>query len=146
LLISDYFANVFFEKDIDKVYLYTESTIALLISAYLKKNINIEIFKNEKVAGYAASKDALINLTRSISKLYLNKGVKSNSISLGLVETDMTKNEIKADLDLEKIKSIHYGRIGSGKDVANFMIFLISNNLSYISGQIINFNGDIYFT
>ena len=146
MLISDYFANVLFEEDIDKVYLYPESTIAQLISACLKKNINIEIFKNEKVAGYATSKGALINLTRSISKLYLNKGVKCNSKSLGLVETDMTKNEIKTDLDLEKIKSIPYGRIRSGKDVTNFMIFLISNNLSYISGQIINFNGGIYFT
>ena len=146
MLISGYFANVLFEEDIDKVYLYPESTIALLISACLKKNTNTEIFKNEKVAGYDASKGALINLKRSISKLYLNKGVKCNSKSLGLVETDMTKNEIKTDLGLEKIKSIPCGRIGSTKDVADAVLFLSSNKSSYISGQTINVNGGMYFT
>ena len=146
MLISDYFANVLFEEDIDKVYLYPESTISLLISACFKKNINTEIFKNEKVDGYAASKDALINLTRSISKLYSNKGVICNSISIGLVETDMTKIEIKTDLGLEKIKSIPCGRIGSARDVSNAVIFLASNNSSYISGQTINVNGGMYFS
>ena len=95
---------------------------------------------------YAASKAALINLTRSISKLYSNKGVICNSISIGLVETDMTKNEIKTDLGLEKIKSIPCGRIGSAMDVANAVIFLTSNKSSYISGQTINVNGGMYFT
>ena len=95
---------------------------------------------------YAASKAALINLTRSISKLYSNKGVICNSISIGLVETDMTKNEIKTDLGLEKIKSIPCGRIGSTKDVADAVLFLSSNKSSYISGQTINVNGGMYFT
>ena len=51
---------------------------------------------------YAASKAALINLTRSISKLYSSKGVICNAISIGLVETDMTKNEIKTNLGLQE--------------------------------------------
>ena len=95
---------------------------------------------------YAASKAALINLTRSISKLYSKKGVICNAISIGLVETDMTKNEIKTNLGLEKIKSIPCGRVGSVKDVANAVEFLSSNNSSYISGQTINVNGGMYFS
>ncbi len=94
---------------------------------------------------YAASKAALINLTRSISKLYSSKGVICNAISIGLVETDMTKNEIKTNSGLEKIKSIPCGRIGTVKDVSNVVEFLSSNNSNYISGQTINLNGGMYF-
>ena len=95
---------------------------------------------------YAASKAALINLTRSISKLYSSKGVICNAISIGLVETDMTKNEIKTNLGLEKIKSIPCGRIGTVKDVSNVVNFLSSNNSNYISGQTINVNGGMFFS
>ena len=72
---------------------------------------------------YAASKAALINLTRSISKLYSSKGVICNAISIGLVETDMTKNEIKTNLGLEKIKSIPCGRIGTKRMCQMLLIF-----------------------
>ena len=93
---------------------------------------------------YAASKAGLINLTRSIFKVYSDKGFISNAISIGLIKTDMTKKELKTDLGLEKIKSIPCDRIWSVKDVADAVLFLSSE--SYIAGQTINVNGGMFFS
>ena len=53
---------------------------------------------------YAASKAGLINFTKSLSNLFSDQGVTSNCISIGLVETDMSKNEINSSEGKEKLK------------------------------------------
>ena len=80
MLISDYFANVLVEKDIDKVYLYPGGTIAPLVSACLKKNIKIEIFKNEQGAGYAALANARLTGKAQVVMVTSGPGV-TNTIS-----------------------------------------------------------------
>ena len=94
---------------------------------------------------YAASKAALINLTKSIAKNYSNLGINCNTISIGLVKTDMTEREIKSQEGIKKIKSIPAGRIGSSQDIANTVKFLISDESNYITGQTINLNGGMLF-
>ena len=94
---------------------------------------------------YAASKAALINLTKSIAKNYSNKGINCNSVAIGLVKTDMTNKEIASSKGKEKIKLIPSGRIGTVEDVANIVKFLSSEQSSYITGQTINLNGGMLF-
>ena len=69
-----------FEKDIDKVYLYPGGTIAPLVSACLKKNIKIEIFKNEQGAGYAALANARLTGKAQVVMVTSGPGV-TNTIS-----------------------------------------------------------------
>ncbi|MBD1134432.1 SDR family oxidoreductase [Pelagibacterales bacterium SAG-MED48] len=88
---------------------------------------------------YAASKAALINLSRSLSKLYSKFGVLSNSIAVGLVKTKMSKKEI---LKNKKIKlNIPMQRFGEKEEIADAVSFLCSKKSSYITGQTINLNG-----
>ncbi len=90
---------------------------------------------------YAASKAALINFTKSLSKLYSKDGILTNCISIGLVETDMSKYEILRKDGKKKIENIPLGRVGSPNEISKIVEFLISDDSSYITGQIINANG-----
>lgn len=94
---------------------------------------------------YAASKAALINFTQSIAKIYSKYGVTSNAISIGLVETDMSQNELQTESGKEKVKNIPIGRLGTKEEIAKIALFLASDDASYITGQTINANGGMYF-
>ena len=83
-------------------------------------------------------------ITQYINGSYENEQL-SNTISIGLVKTDMTEREIKSKEGLKKIKSIPAGRIGSAEDIANTVKFLISDESNYITGQTINLNGGMLF-
>ena len=94
---------------------------------------------------YAASKAALINFTQSIAKIYSKDGITSNAISIGLVATDMSENELNTPAGKEKVKNIPMGRLGLKEEIAKIALFLSSNDSSYITGQTINANGGMYF-
>ena len=94
---------------------------------------------------YAASKAALINFTQSIAKIYSKDGITSNAISIGLVATDMTENELNSELGQAKVKNIPMQRLGQKNEIASIANFLASNEASYITGQTINANGGMYF-
>jgi acetoacetyl-CoA reductase/3-oxoacyl-[acyl-carrier protein] reductase len=94
---------------------------------------------------YAAAKAGLINLTRSIAKIYSKKGITCNAVAPGLVTTDMTRNELNKEEGRQKVKSIPVGRVANPEEVASVVTFLASNNASYITGQTINVNGGMYF-
>jgi NAD(P)-dependent dehydrogenase (short-subunit alcohol dehydrogenase family) len=94
---------------------------------------------------YAASKAGLINLTRSLAKLYSQYGITTNSVAIGLVQTDMSARELATSAGQEKAKAIPRGRLGSVQDVADSVAFLASDQADYITGQTINLNGGMYF-
>jgi NAD(P)-dependent dehydrogenase (short-subunit alcohol dehydrogenase family) len=94
---------------------------------------------------YAAAKAGLINLTRSIAKIYSGYGITSNAIAPGLVATDMTANELSTIAGQEKLNNIPSRRLGTVEEIAAAAIFLASDEASYITGQTINVNGGMYF-
>lgn len=94
---------------------------------------------------YAAAKAGLINLTRSLAKIYSKDGINVNAVSPGLVMTDMSSNELNTSAGLEKVKNIPIGRIARPEEIASVVKFLCSEDSSYITGQTINVNGGMYF-
>lgn len=95
---------------------------------------------------YAAAKAGLINLTRSLSKLYSSQGIQTNAIAIGLVKTDMTEAELTREDGKEKVATIPIGRIAETADVASVAMFLASEGARYITGQTINVNGGMLFS
>ena len=81
----------------------------------------------------------------SMAKIYSKHGITSNAISPGLVETDMSKNEMQTEAGKSKIKNIPMNRLGTKEEIANIALFLASDESSYITGQTINANGGMYF-
>jgi len=94
---------------------------------------------------YAAAKAGLINLTRSIAKIYSRYGITCNAVSPGLVRTDMSAAELTSEAGREKVKNIPSGRVGTVEEIASTVVFLCSAGASYITGQTINVNGGMYF-
>ena len=97
---------------------------------------------NAGQANYAASKAGLIGLTKSTAKELSSRRITANCIAPGYIATDMTDNlsdAVKEDLE----KQIPLGRIGSPDDIANMVLFLASDEASYITGQTITVDGGL---
>jgi len=94
---------------------------------------------------YAAAKAGLINLTKSLARIYSGKGITSNAITPGLVGTEMSSKELNTKSGKEKLKNIPIGRIATPEEIADVVVFLASEKASYITGQTINVNGGMYF-
>jgi 3-oxoacyl-[acyl-carrier protein] reductase len=89
---------------------------------------------------YAASKGAVIALTKSVAKELSPSNVRCNAIAPGTISTDLLKNV--PDEKLEMFKSrIAMGRLGTPEEVAQAVLFLASDNSSYISGQVLGVDG-----
>ena len=95
-------------------------------------------------AHYAASKAGLISLSKSISNLYAGRGITCNAVSPGLIETPMSKSELSREDGVAKVGRIPVGRVGTVEDVAPIVAFLVTDEASYITGQVINVNGGTY--
>lgn len=94
---------------------------------------------------YAVSKSALIGLTQSLAKTFSHTGVTVNAVSPGLIETEMSRDELSRKDGEEKLRLIPSGRIGKVEDVASAVAFLCSEEAGYITGQTLNVNGGMYF-
>jgi 3-oxoacyl-[acyl-carrier protein] reductase len=90
---------------------------------------------------YAASKAALIGMTKSLALEVGRKNIRVNAVAPGIIETKM----IETIPFLQEIKnSIPLRRFGESVEVANAVSFLISNEASYITGQTLSVNGGLY--
>ena len=92
---------------------------------------------------YAASKSGLIGLTKSLSQELATRNITVNCIAPGFIETPMTEKLDDKRKDII-INSIPANRIGSPKDLSSAVIFLASQESSYITGQTIHINGGLY--
>ena len=92
---------------------------------------------------YAASKAGLIGLTKSLSQELATRNITVNCIAPGFIETPMTENLDDNRKDII-ISSIPANRIGTPKDLSSAVIFLASQESSYITGQTIHINGGLY--
>lgn len=89
---------------------------------------------------YAASKGAVIALTKSAAKELAQDGIRVNAIAPGTINTSLLKNTPEETLN--RIKSrIYFRDLGEPQEVANAYLFLASDLSSYISGQVLGVDG-----
>jgi len=98
---------------------------------------------NAGQANYVASKAGLIGLTKTIAREYANRGITSNAVAPGFIDTAMTQ-ALPENVRTELAKQIPMGKLGTPADVANAVRFLASPWASYITGQVIHVNGGMY--
>lgn len=91
---------------------------------------------------YSATKAGLIGFTKALAKEVAPSGIRVNCISPGIIDTDMNSELSQSDID-ELINDIPLKRIGVPEDIAKTVKFLISDEASYITGQILSINGGI---
>lgn len=100
----------------------------------------VGITGNKGQANYAASKAGLIGLTKSLAKEYASRNVLVNCVAPGFIETDMTAALPREARDA-LLGGIPLGRLGQPEDVASAVLFLASDQASYITGQVLVVDG-----
>ena len=100
----------------------------------------IGIVGNAGQANYAASKGGLIALTKTVAKELASRNVRVNAIAPGFIQTDMTAR-LPDNVKSEMLKHVPMGKMGTVTDVANLALFLVSEDSSYITGQVITVDG-----
>jgi len=94
-------------------------------------------------ANYSASKAGVIGFTKTIAREFAQRGINVNAIAPGYIETPMT--EVLTEKVKEELRRmIPMERLGRPEDVAQAVLFLVSEATSYITGQVLNVNGCIY--
>ncbi len=129
-------------------YLCSREAIVIMKGKKSGKIINISSIAGRMggiVTGinYAASKGAIITLTRSLAKICGPYNINVNCLAPGMIDNEMTKgwdNSWKEKI----LKDIPLGRFGTSEDVANAIMFLASEKSDYINGAIIDLNGGMY--
>ena len=94
-------------------------------------------------ANYTASKAGIVAMSKSLAIEYAKKNININCISPGFIKTAMTDklDENFKDAIISKIPS---ARLGEPNDIANAVVFLCSNQSSYINGETLHVNGGMY--
>lgn len=91
---------------------------------------------------YSASKAALIGMTKALAKEIGPSGIRVNCVAPGAVDTDMNKVLSQADLTA-LCEETPLGRIASPEEIADTILYLCSDNASFITGQVISPNGGL---
>ena len=90
---------------------------------------------------YAASKGAIISLTKSLAPELAEYGIRVNCVAPGWVDTDMTTETMASAEAEEVLRKIPLGRIGTPDEIAWPVVFLASDMAGFITGEILNVNG-----
>jgi 3-oxoacyl-[acyl-carrier protein] reductase len=98
---------------------------------------------NAGQANYAASKAGIIGFSKSVARELASRNITVNAVAPGFIETEMTAG--LSDKAREAfINQIPLGRAGQPEEVARVVKFLISDDASYITGQVIHLSGGMY--
>ncbi len=97
-----------------------------------------------RTAAYSAAKAGLIGLTRSLAAEYGPTGVRVNAVAPGFTLTEMTADVADTELGRQRLTAMPIGRFGRADEVADAVLFLLSDASALFTGQTLNPNGGGY--
>lgn len=143
-MISEDSIDVTLSTNVKGVINFTQSAARLMERGGGGSIINVSSiigrFGNSGQIVYGASKAAVIGATLSAAKELAARQIRVNAVAPGYIATDMIRNIDKAT-DQQRRDSIGMGRIGQPDDVANAVLFLVSDLSSYVTGQVLGVDG-----
>jgi 3-oxoacyl-[acyl-carrier protein] reductase len=95
---------------------------------------------NAGQANYASAKAGLIGFTKTVAREMAVRNITCNAVAPGFVDTDLTHALLKR-MEETILKQVPLGRFGTVEDVANAIAFLVSDEASYITGQVLVVDG-----
>jgi len=90
---------------------------------------------------YSAAKGGVLGLGKAMARELGADNIRVNSITPGLIQTDITGDKLTDDLKAEIIKTIPLGRLGVADDIGNACLFLASDLSTYVTGATVDVNG-----
>jgi len=98
---------------------------------------------NAGQANYVASKAGIIGLTKTFAKEFGSRGVRVNAVAPGFVQTAMT-DALPEEVKNKALEAVPLKRFATAQDIAKAVMFLASDDASYITGHILAVNGGLY--
>jgi dihydroanticapsin dehydrogenase len=110
----------------------------------VSSDAGLKSFENFEADAYTASKGALVLLTKAWAIEYAKYKIRVNCVCPGIVETDMTQPYLENEIDRSMAVAEHpIGRIGMPEDVAKAILYLVSEDSSWITGAILPVDGGV---
>jgi 3-oxoacyl-[acyl-carrier protein] reductase len=93
-----------------------------------------------KNCAYAVAKTGVVVFSKSLAREEAKNGIRVNVINPGFIETDEYTEEMKKEMP----KQVPLGRLGKPEDIANAVLFLVSDEANYITGSVLNVHGGLW--
>ncbi|MBR34667.1 MAG: beta-ketoacyl-ACP reductase [Nitrospinae bacterium] len=100
----------------------------------------VGVMGNAGQANYSASKAGIIGLTKTSARELASRNITVNAVAPGFIDTEMTRS-LNENIKQQLKEQIPVGKLGKPEDIANCIKFLVSDDASYITGQVIHVNG-----
>jgi len=97
-----------------------------------------------ETAAYSAAKAGLIGLTRSLAREFGPRGIRINAVAPGVTITEMTTDLVDIEAGKQRLRDMALGRFGRADEVAEAVVFLLSDRASLFLGQTLNPNAGGY--
>lgn len=132
------------KTNLNGVFYCTKAAAKIMMKQRSGRIVNLTsvvgLMGNAGQANYAAAKAGVIGFSKSVAKELASRGITVNMVAPGFIGTDMTavlSDKVKDAM----VEAIPLKRMGAPEDVANAVLFLVSDEASYITGQVINVDG-----
>ena len=129
------------------VYLFSRAVIRPMISQRSGRIVNIAsvvgLMGNVGQANYAASKAGVIGFSKSLAREVGSRGITVNCLAPGYIATPMTER-LSDEVKKAFLENIPLKRFGTPREVARIVLFLLSEDAAYMTGQVLGVNGGLY--
>ena len=137
------FAKVL-DTNLKGVFYCTKAVAKLMMKKRAGRIVNmasvVGLVGNAGQTNYAAAKAGVIGFSKSAAKELASRGITVNAVAPGFIGTDMTA-DLPESVKEKALSDIPLGRAGQPEDVANAVLFLASEQASYITGQVVHVDG-----
>jgi len=134
------------DTNLTSVFNFCQSVTRVMMSQRYGRIVNMSSVaadtSNPGQANYAASKGGVEGFTRCMATELARRGITVNAVAPGFIETDMTEAVVNA-AGKEIKKRIPARRLGQPDDIANAVLYLVSDEASYVTGQVLKVDGGL---